>query len=102
MEGVTSVIAGAMGCGGGATTLTDNIHIAAVTRMGSRMTVVVTAVLLIVGSLFGELGEGDGRTLGTDRNHTDGQHPHCNSHVHVVENDSGGDCRAANSGVTPW
>ncbi|CAI5473221.1 unnamed protein product [Closterium sp. Yama58-4] len=53
MEGVASVLAGMWGTGGGATTLTENIHLVAVTRMGSRVTIIVGAAFLVFFSLFG-------------------------------------------------
>lgn len=54
MEGVTSIIAGMFGTGTGATTISDNVHLIAVTRMGSRAAVMVGAGLLIFFSLFGQ------------------------------------------------
>ncbi|CAI7779186.1 unnamed protein product [Closterium sp. NIES-53] len=56
MEGIASVLAGMWGTGGGATTLTENIHLVAVTRMGSRVTIIVGAAFLIFFSLFGKVG----------------------------------------------
>ncbi|CAI5512787.1 unnamed protein product [Closterium sp. Naga37s-1] len=57
MEGVASVLAGMWGTGGGATTLTENIHLVAVTRMGSRVTIIVGSAFLVFFSLFGRPGK---------------------------------------------
>ncbi|CAI5530170.1 unnamed protein product [Closterium sp. Naga37s-1] len=56
MEGIASVLAGMWGTGGGATTLTENIHLVAVTRMGSRVIIIVGAAFLVFFSLFGKVG----------------------------------------------
>ncbi|CAI6005899.1 unnamed protein product [Closterium sp. NIES-65] len=56
MEGIASVLAGMWGTGGGATTLTENIHLVAVTRMGSRVTIIVGSAFLVFFSLFGKVG----------------------------------------------
>ncbi|GJP53024.1 hypothetical protein CLOM_g12170 [Closterium sp. NIES-68] len=56
IEGLTSVLAGMWGTGAGATTLTENIHLVAVTRMGSRVTIIVGAALLVFFSMFGKVG----------------------------------------------
>ena len=55
MEGVTSFLAGLWGTGAGATTLTENVHTIAVTKMGSRRAVEFGACVLIVISVVGEL-----------------------------------------------
>ncbi|MCO5550931.1 hypothetical protein L7F22_004425 [Adiantum nelumboides] len=54
MEGVTSALAGLWGIGTGATTLTENVHTIAVTKMGSRRSVELGACVLIVLSLIGK------------------------------------------------
>ncbi|MCO5555268.1 hypothetical protein L7F22_008813 [Adiantum nelumboides] len=56
MEGVTSALAGLWGIGTGATTLTENVHTIAVTKMGSRRSVELGACVLIVLSLIGKVG----------------------------------------------
>ncbi|CAI5937283.1 unnamed protein product, partial [Closterium sp. NIES-64] len=64
MEGIASVLAGMWGTGGGATTLTENIHLVAVTRMGSRVTIIVGSAFLVFFSLFGRWGVGEGGLRG--------------------------------------
>lgn len=54
LEGLSSVIAGLWGTGTGSTTLTENVHTIAVTKMGSRRAVEFGACLLIVLSLCGK------------------------------------------------
>ncbi|ERN13189.1 nucleobase-ascorbate transporter 12 isoform X1 [Amborella trichopoda] len=56
LEGLTSVLAGIWGTGTGSTTLTENVHTIAVTRMGSRRSVELGACVLIVLSLVGKVG----------------------------------------------
>lgn len=56
LEGLTSVLAGLWGIGTGATTLTENVHTIAVTKMGSRRAVEFGACVLIVMSLVGKIG----------------------------------------------
>ncbi|KAL5830914.1 hypothetical protein ACOSQ4_016268 [Xanthoceras sorbifolium] len=56
LEGVTSVLAGLWGTGTGSTTLTENVHTIAVTKMGSRRAIEVGACVLIVLSLVGKVG----------------------------------------------
>eukprot|EP01018_Ginkgo_biloba_P040160 Gb_36091 [translate_table: standard] len=56
LEGVTSILAGLWGTGIGATTLTENVHTIAVTKMGSRRAVELGAGLLILISLVGKVG----------------------------------------------
>lgn len=54
LEGLSSVLAGLWGTGTGSTTLTENIHTIAVTKMGSRRAVELGACVLIVLSLIGK------------------------------------------------
>lgn len=54
LEGLTSVLAGLWGIGTGATTLTENVHTIAVTKMGSRRAVGFGACILILMSLVGK------------------------------------------------
>lgn len=54
MEGITSALAGLWGIGTGATTLTENVHTIAVTKMGSRRAVEFGACVLIVLSFIGK------------------------------------------------
>lgn len=54
MEGVTSFLAGLWGTGAGATTLTENVHTIAVTKMGSRRAVEFGACVMIGISLVGK------------------------------------------------
>ena len=54
LEGLCSVLAGLWGTGIGSTTLTENVHTIAVTKMGSRRAVELGACILIVLSLVGE------------------------------------------------
>nr|GMD17928.1 nucleobase-ascorbate transporter 12 [Ipomoea batatas] len=56
LEGLTSLLAGLWGTGTGSTTLTENVHTIAVTKMGSRRAVSLGAVVLIVLSLVGKVG----------------------------------------------
>ncbi|KAM3692797.1 hypothetical protein ACJW31_08G115800 [Castanea mollissima] len=56
LEGLSSVLAGLWGTGTGSTTLTENIHTIAVTKMGSRRAVELGACVLIVLSLIGKVG----------------------------------------------
>ncbi|XP_038979268.1 nucleobase-ascorbate transporter 12-like isoform X1 [Phoenix dactylifera] len=56
MEGVSSVLAGVWGTGVGSTTLTENVHTIAVTKMGSRRAVELGAVILILLSFVGKVG----------------------------------------------
>ncbi|RZB47315.1 Nucleobase-ascorbate transporter 12 [Glycine soja] len=53
LEGLSSVLAGLWGTGTGSTTLTENVHTIAVTKMGSRKAVQLGACFLIVLSLVG-------------------------------------------------
>lgn len=55
MEGVTSFLAGLWGTGAGATTLTENVHTIAVTKMGSRRAVEFGACVMIGISLVGKI-----------------------------------------------
>ncbi|GLT51307.1 hypothetical protein SLA2020_247260 [Shorea laevis] len=56
LEGFSSVLAGLWGSGSGSTTLTENVHTIAVTKMGSRRAVELGACVLIVLSLIGKVG----------------------------------------------
>ncbi|KAE9616731.1 hypothetical protein Lal_00034077 [Lupinus albus] len=56
VEGLSSVLAGLWGTGTGSTTLTENVHTIAVTKMGSRRAVQLGACFLIVLSLIGKVG----------------------------------------------
>ncbi|KAJ6816455.1 uncharacterized protein M6B38_416845 [Iris pallida] len=56
MEGVCSVLAGLWGTGVGSTTLTENVHTIAVTKMGSRRAVELGAVFLVLLSFVGKVG----------------------------------------------
>ncbi|XP_074276031.1 nucleobase-ascorbate transporter 12 [Silene latifolia] len=56
MEGLCSVLAGIWGTGTGSTTLTENVHTIAVTKMGSRRAIELGACVLIVFSLIGKVG----------------------------------------------
>ncbi|XP_077230264.1 nucleobase-ascorbate transporter 12-like [Tasmannia lanceolata] len=56
MEGLSSVLAGLWGTGTGCTTLTENVHTIAVTKMGSRRSVELGACILIFLSLVGKVG----------------------------------------------
>lgn len=56
LEGLSSVLAGLWGTGTGSTTLTENVHTIAVTKMGSRRAVVFGACILIALSLIGKVG----------------------------------------------
>ncbi|KAK9032730.1 hypothetical protein V6N11_056986 [Hibiscus sabdariffa] len=53
LEGLSSILAGLWGTGTGATTLTENVHTIAVTKMGSRRAVELGACVLIVLSVVG-------------------------------------------------
>lgn len=54
LEGVTSLLAGLWGTGTGSTTLTENVHTIAVTKMGSRRVVELGACVLVILSLVGK------------------------------------------------
>ncbi|ESQ51244.1 hypothetical protein EUTSA_v10016327mg [Eutrema salsugineum] len=56
LEGFTSVLAGLWGTGTGSTTLTENVHTIAVTKMGSRRVVELGACVLVIFSLVGKVG----------------------------------------------
>ncbi|KAJ9177981.1 hypothetical protein P3X46_009903 [Hevea brasiliensis] len=56
LEGLSSVLAGLWGTGTGSTTLTENVHTIAVTKMGSRRAVEIGACVLILLSLVGKVG----------------------------------------------
>ncbi|PKA67164.1 Nucleobase-ascorbate transporter 12 [Apostasia shenzhenica] len=56
LEGVSSILAGLWGAGVGSTTLTENVHTIAVTKMGSRRAVELGAVILILLSFVGKIG----------------------------------------------
>ncbi|KAL6516743.1 Nucleobase-ascorbate transporter 12 [Orobanche gracilis] len=56
LEGLTSILAGLWGTGTGSTTLTENVHTIAVTKMGSRRAVDLGACVMIVLSLVGKVG----------------------------------------------
>ncbi|KAE8732635.1 Nucleobase-ascorbate transporter 12 [Hibiscus syriacus] len=56
LEGLSSILAGLWGTGTGSTTLTENVHTIAVTKMGSRRAVELGACVLIVLSLIGKVG----------------------------------------------
>ncbi|KAJ4824747.1 Nucleobase-ascorbate transporter 12 [Turnera subulata] len=56
LEGLSSVLAGLWGIGTGSTTLTENVHTIAVTKMGSRRAVECGACVLILLSLIGKVG----------------------------------------------
>ncbi|CAN8247163.1 unnamed protein product [Cochlearia groenlandica] len=56
LEGFTSVLAGLWGTGTGSTTLTENVHTIAVTKMGSRRVVELGACVLLIFSLVGKVG----------------------------------------------
>lgn len=53
LEGLSSILAGLWGMGTGSSTLTENVHTIAVTKMGSRRAVEFGACLLIFLSLIG-------------------------------------------------
>ncbi|KAG0578584.1 hypothetical protein KC19_4G034800 [Ceratodon purpureus] len=55
LEGLTSILAGFWGTGAGATTLTENVHTIAVTKMGSRRPVEFGACILILLSVVGKI-----------------------------------------------
>lgn len=55
IEGLTSFLAGLWGTGAGATTLTENVHTIAVTKMGSRRAVEFGACVLIGISVVGKI-----------------------------------------------
>ncbi|KAF9598688.1 hypothetical protein IFM89_029938 [Coptis chinensis] len=56
LEGLSGIIAGLWGTGTGSTTLTENVHTIAVTKMGSRRSVELGACILILLSLIGKVG----------------------------------------------
>ncbi|EPS60130.1 nucleobase ascorbate transporter, partial [Genlisea aurea] len=56
LEGITSILAGLWGTGSGSTTLTENVHTIAVTKMGSRRAVELGACIMIILSLIGKVG----------------------------------------------
>ncbi|KAJ6906567.1 nucleobase-ascorbate transporter 12 [Populus alba x Populus x berolinensis] len=57
LEGLCSVLAGLWGTGTGSTTITENVHTIAVTKMGSRRAVELGACALILLSLIGCFAE---------------------------------------------
>lgn len=54
LEGLTSMLAGFWGTGAGASTLTENVHTIAVTKMGSRRPIEFGACILILLSVVGK------------------------------------------------
>ncbi|XP_031401604.1 nucleobase-ascorbate transporter 12 [Punica granatum] len=56
LEGLSSILAGLWGTGTGSSTLTENVHTIAVTKVGSRRAVEVGACVLILLSLVGKIG----------------------------------------------
>jgi nucleobase transporter 1/2 len=54
VEGVSTVLAGLWGTGVGSSTITENVHTIAVTKMGSRKAVGFGAIVLIVLSIVGK------------------------------------------------
>eukprot|EP01018_Ginkgo_biloba_P038817 Gb_00197 [translate_table: standard] len=56
LEGLTSLLAGLWGTGTGMTTLTENVHVVAVTKIGSRRVVEFGAYILIVLAFIGKVG----------------------------------------------
>uniref|UniRef100_A0A7N0VBU9 Nucleobase-ascorbate transporter 12 n=1 Tax=Kalanchoe fedtschenkoi TaxID=63787 RepID=A0A7N0VBU9_KALFE len=56
LEGISSILAGLWGTGTASSTLTENVHTIAVTKMGSRRAVELGACILIVLSLCGKVG----------------------------------------------
>ncbi|KAI3837272.1 hypothetical protein MKW92_026607 [Papaver armeniacum] len=56
LEGICSLLAGLWGTGTGSTTLTENVHTIAVTKVGSRRSVELGACILILLSLVGKVG----------------------------------------------
>ncbi|XP_076887149.1 nucleobase-ascorbate transporter 12-like [Bidens hawaiensis] len=56
LEGLCSVLAGLWGTGTGSTSLTENVHTIAVTKMGSRRAVELGALVLIILSPVGKVG----------------------------------------------
>lgn len=56
LEGLASILAGLWGTGTGSTSLTENVHTIAVTKMGSRRAVELGACVLIFLSLVGKVG----------------------------------------------
>ncbi|KAL8057787.1 hypothetical protein ABFX02_04G206200 [Erythranthe guttata] len=56
LEGLSSILAAIWGTGTGSTTLTENVHTIAVTKMGSRRAVEFGACAMIVLSLIGKVG----------------------------------------------
>lgn len=54
LEGLTSILAGFWGTGAGASTLTENVHTIAVTKMGSRRPIEFGAGILILLSVVGK------------------------------------------------
>ncbi|CAI9785890.1 unnamed protein product [Fraxinus pennsylvanica] len=56
LEGLSSLLAGLWGTGTGSSTLTENVHTIAVTKMGSRRAVELGACILIILSFIGKVG----------------------------------------------
>lgn len=56
LEGLCSVLAGLWGTGTGSTSLTENVHTIAVTKMGSRRAIELGGIILVVLSLVGKVG----------------------------------------------
>ncbi|CAD6229039.1 unnamed protein product [Miscanthus lutarioriparius] len=56
VEGVSTALAGLWGTGVGSTTITENVHTIAVTKMGSRRAVGFGAILLVLLSIIGKVG----------------------------------------------
>ncbi|KAL2511132.1 Nucleobase-ascorbate transporter 12 [Abeliophyllum distichum] len=56
LEGLSSILAGLWGTGTGFSTLTENVHTIAVTKMGSRRAIELGACMLIILSFVGKVG----------------------------------------------
>ena len=54
VEGLNSILAGLWGIGTGVTTLTENVHTIAVTKIGNRKAIRCGACILMIASVFGK------------------------------------------------
>ncbi|KAL4612830.1 solute carrier family 23 member 1-like [Arapaima gigas] len=56
MEGVGCLLAGAWGTGNGTTSYSENVGALGITKVGSRMVIVASGVLMVIMGVFGKIG----------------------------------------------
>ncbi|KAJ8269071.1 hypothetical protein COCON_G00116780 [Conger conger] len=56
MEGIGCLLAGAWGTGNGTTSYSENVGALGITRVGSRMVIVASGILMVIMGIFGKIG----------------------------------------------